>query len=192
MNPRLILASASPRRLELLAQAGITPDLVTVPEVDETPLPGELARGLALRLADAKARAAGAGDEDIVLAADTCVAVGRRNLGKPADADEARRFLHLLSGRRHRVVTGVAVRRGAEVRLKAVEAKVAFKRLSEPEISAYLAAGEWHGRAGGYAVQGLAGALIPWISGSYSAIVGLPLSETLAMLRAAGWRNGPP
>lgn len=188
LRPRLILASASPRRLELLAQVGIAPDAVAPAEVDETPLPRELPRPCALRLADAKAGAVWAAPEDVVLAADTVVAVGRRMLGKPADAAEAARFLALLSGRRHRVVTGVAVRRGDRAWARAVETAVRFRRLGARDIERYLASGEWQGKAGGYAIQGRAGAFVPWIGGSYSNVVGLPLVESLSLLEAAGLR----
>ena len=190
-RPRLILASASPRRLELLAQIGIRPDATLPAEIDETPRPGELARACALRLAAAKAEAIPAGDA-VVLAADTIVAVGRRILGKPASAAEAEAFLRLLSGRRHRVVTGVALRTPERTRLRAVETAVRFKPLDRAEIAAYLASGEWQGKAGGYAIQGRAGGLVPWIGGSYSNVVGLPLTETLGLLAAAGIRPGMP
>ena len=184
---RLILASASPRRLALLAQIGIAPDAVAPADVDEGPRPRELPRLLALRLACAKALAAEADPGDLVLAADTVVAVGRRILGKPADAAEAAGFLRLLSGRRHRVMTAIALRRDAILRHRVVETAVRFKRLSEPEIAAYLASGEWHGKAGGYAIQGRAGAFVPWIGGSYSAVVGLPLTETRNLLEGFGY-----
>jgi septum formation protein len=131
-----------------------------------------------------------AGPDDVVLAADTVVALGRRMLGKPADAAEAAAFLALLSGRRHRVVTAVAISAGGELRSRVVETVVRFKQLSPAEIAGYVAAGEWRGKAGGYAIQGAGGAFAPWISGSYGAIVGLPLTETLALLDAAGWRRG--
>ena len=186
MPPRLILASASPRRLDLLAQVGIVPDAVAPAEIDETPLPRELPRACALRLADAKAGAVWAAPGDVVLAADTVVAVGRRLLGKPADAAEAARFLTLLSGRRHRVITAIAVRRGERSWSRAVETAVRFRRLDAGDIEGYLASREWEGKAGGYAIQGRAGGFVPWIGGSYSAVVGLPLVETLAILAAAG------
>ena len=185
-RPRLILASASPRRRELLAQVGIVPDAVLAPEVDETPRPGETARACALRLALAKAGAVPADDDAAVLAADTVVALGRRLLGKPADAAEAAAFLELLSGRRHRVVTAVAVRHDGRIGSRAVETAVRFKRLSAREIEGYLGAGEWKGKAGAYAIQGRAGGFVPWIGGSYSNVVGLPLTETLGLLEAAG------
>jgi septum formation protein len=166
----------------------VTPDLVFPVEIDETPRPRELPRALALRLARAKAAAVPARPDDLVLAADTVVALGRRLLGKPADAAEAGAFLRLLSGRRHRVITAVAVRHHGRCRARAVETAVRFKRLDAAEITAHLAAGDWAGKAGGYAIQGAAAALIPWIGGSYTNVVGLPLTETLGLLRAAGWR----
>lgn len=156
-------------------------------DIDEAPLGRELPRACAVRLALAKAEAVAAGPDDIVLAADTVVAAGRRILGKPGDEGEATAFLRLLSGRRHRVVTAIAVRRGESLRSRAVETAVRFKRLSGPEIAGYLACGEWRGKAGGYAIQGRAGAFIPWIGGSYSAVVGLPLTETLNLLTSAGY-----
>ncbi len=188
-RPRLILASASPRRLDLLAQVGVTPDDVRPADIDEKPLPRELPRACALRLARGKAQAAALGEGEIALAADTVVALGRRMLGKPLDADEAAAFLRMLSGRRHRVITGIAVSGGGRLRSRAVETVVRFRRLSEPEIARYVVRGEWRGKAGGYAIQGAAAAFSPWISGSYGAVVGLPLPETLALLVAAGWRS---
>lgn len=186
---RLTLASASPRRLELLAQIGIVPDLVCPADVDETPLKGELPRALALRLAGAKAAAV---DGDVVLAADTVVSAGRRLLGKPCDEGEARAFLELLSGRRHAVHTGLAVAAAGKIHAKVVTTAVRFKRLSQEEIDTYIRSAEWDGKAGGYAIQGLAGAFIPFISGSYSNVVGLPLVEAAGMLRAAGISGGGP
>lgn len=185
-RPRLILASASPRRLALLAQIGLTPDEVTPVEIDETPHPGEVPRVCAARLARAKAMAVALAPGDVVLGADTIVSVGRRLLGKPRDAAEAEAFLRLLSGRRHRVTTAIAARSGEALRARVVETAVRLKRLSEPEIAAYLAGGEWQGKAGGYAIQGAAGAFIPWINGSHSAVVGLPLTETANLLRSMG------
>lgn len=186
--PRLVLASASPRRLDLLAQAGLIPDRIAPADVDETPLPRELPRPCALRLARAKAAAVPVVPGEVVLAADTVVAVGRRMLGKPADAAEAAGFLRLLSGRRHRVVTAVAVADGTALRLRAVETAVRFRRLSPGEIRAYVESGEWAGKAGGYGIQGRAAAFVPWIGGSYANVVGLPLVETLALLGSAGVR----
>lgn len=187
---RLILASASPRRVELLAQLGLVPDLIRPAEIDEAPRPGEAVRAYALRMASEKAAAVEALPGEIVLAADTVVSAGRRILGKPADADEATAFLRLLSGRRHRVGTAVAVRHGGREALKLVESVVRFRPLSPADIAAYVASGEWMGKAGGYAIQGRAASFAPWIQGSFSGIVGLPLAETAAMLAAAGVRKG--
>jgi septum formation protein len=189
MNPRLILGSASPRRLELLARVGIVPDAVVPAEIDETPLKGELPPRHAERLASEKARAVPSGPGDLVLTADTVVAAGRRILGKPAGPAEAEAFLRLLSGRRHRVITCVALRQDDRLRTRRVETAVRFKRLSDAEIAAYLASGEWHDKAGGYAIQGRAEGFIPWIGGSWSNVVGLPLTETLNLLRGAGYRT---
>lgn len=183
----LILGSASPRRLDLLSQLGITPDAIRPPEIDETPLGSELPRPYCLRMAIRKARAVQAGADDIVLSADTTVALGRRILGKPADMAEAEAFLQALSGRRHRVITGVAVRRGDRLWSRDVVSTVRMKSLSQAEIAGYLATGDWQGKAGGYGIQGPAGALIPWISGSFTAVVGLPLTETAGLLQAAGY-----
>lgn len=188
MPAPLILASASPRRRELLAQVGIVPDRVIPADIDETPLGREAPHACALRLAMCKAEAVEAGPDGIVLAADTVVARGGRLLGAPANEAEAAAFLRLLSGRRHRVVTGVAVRRGERRWSRVVETVVRFRALDAAEIAAYVASGEWRGKAGGYAIQGRAAAFAPWIAGSYSAVVGLPIAETLGLLRAAGWR----
>jgi septum formation protein len=190
----LILGSGSPRRRDLLAQIGVIPDAVRPPEIDETPGKGELPRPYCARMAREKAQATEAGPDDIVLAADTTVAMGRRILGKPGDAGEAAQFLHALSGRRHRVITAVAVRRGARIWERDAVSAVKLKRLSDEEINAYLASGEWRGKAGGYGIQGLAGAFAPWISGSFTGIVGLPLAETAGLLQAAGyplWKEWP-
>lgn len=184
---RLILASASPRRLELLGQLGLTPDAVAPADVDETPQPGELPRAYCIRVTLAKVGVFAAQPGDLVLAADTTVAVGRRILGKPADADEARRFLTRLSGRRHKVITAIALRRDTRIWQRDVVTTVRLKRLSDREIAGYLATGDWQGKAGGYAIQGPAGAFVPWIQGSYSAVMGLPLAETAHMLTAAGY-----
>ena len=189
---RFILGSGSPRRKELLAQIGIVPDAILPPDIDETPRKGELPRPYCVRLALEKVGAVVAGAEDIVLCADTTVALGRRILGKPNDAGEAARFLTDLGGRRHQVITAVAVRRGAQVWTRQSVSAVKMKRLSDAELNAYLASGEWQGKAGGYGIQGAAGAFIPWISGSFTGIVGLPLAETAALLTAAGygvWRQ---
>lgn len=189
---KLILGSGSPRRKDLLAQLGIVPDAVLPPDIDEDPRKGELPRPYCARLAREKAQAVAAGADDIVLCADTTVALGRRILGKPRDAGEAAEFLTALGGRRHQVITAVAVRRGERIWQRESLSHVKMKRLSDAELNAYLAGGEWQGKAGGYAIQGAAGAFIPWISGSFTGIVGLPLSETAALLAAAGypiWRQ---
>lgn len=182
----LILGSGSARRLDLLAQLGITPDAIRPPAIDETPHPRELPRPYCERMAAEKLAAVAAAPDDIVLCADTTVAMGRRILGKPADKDEAARFLRMLSGRRHSVITALALRRGARNWQRTVTSTVRMKRLSEPEIAAYLASDEWAGKAGGYAIQGRAAAFIPWMSGSCSAVIGLPLAETATLLQAAG------
>ncbi|SNX70268.1 septum formation protein [Cereibacter ovatus] len=184
---RLILGSASPRRQELLGQLGLVPDAILPPDIDETPRRAELPRPYCVRIATEKAAAVEAGPDDVVLCADTTVALGRRILGKPADAGEAARFLVALGGRRHQVITAVAVRRGARIWQRDVVSQVKMKRLSDDELNRYLASGEWQGKAGGYAIQGLASAFIPWISGSFTGIVGLPLAETAALLASAGW-----
>ena len=184
---QFILGSGSPRRLELLAQIGVTPDAVRPPDIDETPLKGELPRPYCARMAREKVRAVVADEGDIVLCADTTVALGRRILGKPADAAEAADFLKRMSGRRHKVITAIAVRQGGRIWERDVQSAVKMKNLSEAEIASYLATGDWQGKAGGYGIQGPAGAFIPWISGSFSAIVGLPLAETANLLTAAGY-----
>lgn len=193
-RPLLVLASASPRRLELLRQIGLQPDRIDPADIDETPGAGELPPTHALRLAEEKARAVmprhpGA----YILAADTVVACGRRILPKPADPATARKCLELLSGRRHRVHSGIALV-GPDDRLilRRVESQVAFKRLSEAEIAAYLRCGEWRGKAGGYAIQGRAAALVRWMCGSYSNVVGLPLFETAQLLAGRGYRPSCP
>lgn len=182
-----ILGSGSPRRLDLLATLGIIPDVVAPPDIDETPHKGELPRPYCARIALEKVQAVQAENDDIVLCADTTVALGRRILGKPADADEAAKFLRGLSGRRHRVITAVAVRRGDQIWQKEVVSQVRMKRLSDLELNAYLATNDWQGKAGAYAIQGPASAFIPWISGSFTGIVGLPLAETAGLLQAAGY-----
>ena len=190
---KLILGSASPRRGALLAQIGVVPDDIRPAEIDETPQKGELPRPYCARMAREKAAAVAAGEDDIVLAADTTVALGRRILGKPQDAGEAEAFLRLMSGRRHIVITAIAVRRGARLWQRSVVTAVKMKRLSEQELAFYLATGDWRGKAGGYGIQGPAGALIPWIEGSFTAVVGLPLTETAGLLQAAGlpvWQVG--
>lgn len=189
---RLILGSASPRRKDLLAQLGIVPDAVIPPDINEDPKPRELPLPYCARLAREKALAVPAEAGDIVLCADTTVALGRRILGKPSDAGEAAEFLTALGGRRHQVITSVAVRLGDRVWTRDSVSAVKMKRLSDDELNAYLASGEWQGKAGAYGIQGAAGAFIPWISGSFTGIVGLPLAETAALLAAAGypvWRQ---
>jgi septum formation protein len=188
---KLILGSGSPRRLELLAQLGLEPDDIRPPDIDETPHKGELPRPYCARMAREKAQAVQADASDVVLCADTTVALGRRILGKPADAGEAARFLYAMSGRRHRVITAVAVRRGDRLWERDVVTTVKMKQLSDDEVNGYLATNDWQGKAGAYGIQGPAGALIPWIQGSYTAVVGLPVAETAALLQAAGlpiWR----
>ena len=196
-RPDLILASASPRRLALLNQIGIEPEHLVPAHVDETPEKGELPRKLAIRLADLKAltaqhkaRSAGFGQGALVLAADTVVAVGRRILPKAETIDEASNCLRLLSGRSHRVYSGVSlITPSGKIRQKLVDTRVRFKRLSREELESYLASGEWRGKAGGYAVQGVAGGFIIDLHGSYTGVVGLPLYETLNLLRGLGWKS---
>jgi septum formation protein len=184
---RLVLASASPRRLALLAQIGITPDRVAPSEIDETPLPRELPRPHAERLARAKADAVDA-PGCFILAADTVVAAGRRILPKAETEAQARACLTLLSGRRHRVLTAVVLRAPDGRRTqRLVESVVGLARLTPGQLRAYLASGEWQGNAGGYAIQGAAAAFVRFLSGSYSNVVGLPLFETAQLLRGAGW-----
>lgn len=210
---RLILGSASPRRRDLLAQIGVMPDEVRPATIDETPLKGERPPAYVDRMARQKAEAIGAaicspsprwgegraspatGEDDrggggegaLILTADTEVSVGRHILGKPADEAEAVQFLLLLSGRRHRVTTAICLKLGERMWQRQVETRVKVKRLSDMEISAYIRSGEWRGKAGGYAIQGLAGAFIPEIIGSYTNVVGLPLCETAALLQGAGY-----
>jgi septum formation protein len=183
----LVLASSSPRRLQLLASIGIVPDQVTAPNIDETPGAGEPPRLLAARLA--RAKAASGPDGAWVLAADTVVAVGTRALPNPVDAETARRGLGLLSGRRHRVYTAVALRRPDGPMVERLsESQVTFARLSADQIDAYLRTGEWDGKAGGYAIQGVAASFVRALSGSHSGVMGLPLFETAQLLRGNGWR----
>ena len=190
--PRLILGSASPRRLELLAQIGIRPDELRPADIDEAPLSRELPRDYVRRIAAEKATALQIGAGEVLLCADTTVAVGRRILGKPADEAEAAVFMRLMSGRRHRVLTAVAIRHGDTLRERLVETTVRMRPISEEELARYLAMGDWRGKAGGYAIQGAAAAFIPWIQGSFSAVVGLPLAEAAAMLAACGIHGSPP
>ena len=184
---RLILGSASPRRQALLAQIGLRPDAIIPPDIDETPLKGELPRAYCARIARAKTLAIAAAPDDMVLCADTTVALGRRILGKPDDKAQATQFLLALGGRRHQVITAIALKHGDQIWTREVVSQVKMKRLSELELKSYLDSNEWQGKAGGYAIQGMAEAFIPWISGSFSAIVGLPLAETVALLATAGY-----
>lgn len=188
---RLVLASASPRRRDLLSQIGLSADAIVPADIDETPVKGELPAQTAQRLAVEKARAVAAQEGDAyVLAADTVVAVGRRALGKPASANEARQFLKLLSGRRHRVLGGISVvAPDGHVSDRLSTTLVRFKRLTEAEISSYLETNEWDGKAGGYAIQGHAAAFVPAISGSYTNVVGLDLAMARAMLEGLGYRG---
>jgi len=194
-EPRLVLASGSPRRLTLLGQIGITPDALRPASIDETPRRGEMPRTLAARLARSKAETSrdqiaedpGLADA-IVLAADTVVAVGSRILGKPEVVEQAVASLELLSGRAHKVYTGVCVISPDDrVRMRIVETRIRFKRLSRREIEAYIASREWRGKAGGYAIQGLAGCFVQKLVGSYTNVVGLPLTEVSGLLSGEGY-----
>lgn len=188
---KLVLASTSPRRRELLARIGIEPSRIAAPDVDETPLKAEVPRVYVARLAEAKALAVGRAPDEIVLAGDTTVAVGRRILEKPTDEGDLRRMLGLLSGRRHHVYSGVCVV-GADgkAKVRVVDTIVAFKPLSPAEIDWYVASGEGMGKAGGYAIQGKAEAFVRYLAGSHSNVVGLPVFETVGLLRSAGLRLG--
>lgn len=190
LKPSLVLASASPRRLDLLAQIGIVPDQVLPAEIDETPRKGELPRPHAGRLAEEKARKVAVLCPDaMVLAADTVVALGRRILPKAEDEATARVCLEALSGRRHRVHSGVClISPDGSLRKRVVDAVVSFKRLDARELEDYIASGEWRGKAGGYAIQGRAAGLIDFLSGSYTNVVGLPLYETAQLLKEWRWR----
>ncbi|MDH5798871.1 MAG: Maf family protein [Paracoccaceae bacterium] len=184
---RLVLGSGSPRRLELLAQLGLTPDEVRAPDINEDPRKGELPRPYCRRMAIEKVHAVPAAEDEVVLCADTTVALGRRILGKPRDAGEAAEFLLALGGRRHDVITAVAVKFQGRVWDRDVVTAVKMKRLSDQELNFYLQSNDWQGKAGGYAIQGPAGAFIPWIQGSFSAVMGLPVAETASLLQAAGY-----
>ena len=188
-SPKLILASASPRRLDLLAQIGIVPDEVRPADINEDPIAGELPKGHALRLAREKAiKVASENTDAIILAADTVVGVGRRILPKTETVDEARKCLELMSGRGHRVFTGIAaIKTNGELTSRVVETRLKMKRLSEADLKQYLDSGEWQGKAGGYGIQGLAGAYISSLIGSYTNVVGLPLFETRNLLTGAGY-----
>jgi septum formation protein len=184
---KLVLGSASPRRQELLVQIGVVPSDIRPADIDETPLKAELPLIYARRLAASKANAIQLEKDEIILCADTVVAVGRRILGKPENAGQAVEYLTLLSGRRHRVITAIALKSEHGLREKQVTTAVKFKSLSDAELSAYIRSDEWQGKAGGYAIQGIAAAFIPWINGSYSNVVGLPLAETAGLLTSAGY-----
>jgi septum formation protein len=188
LNPILILASSSPRRRDLLARLGVAPARIASPDINETPHKGEVPRVYALRMAEEKAVAVQRDAGEIVVAGDTTVAVGRRILSQAADADMQRGFLNLLSGRRHHVLSAVAVIDGnGLMRSRICDSIVRFKRLSAEEIESYIQSGEGLGKAGGYAIQGRAEALIDWMAGSHSGVIGLPLYETRALLRASGY-----
>lgn len=186
-SPALVLASTSPRRRELLARIGLVPTRIAAPEIDETPLKGELPRDYVTRLAQGKALAVERAPDEVVLAGDTTVAVGRRILEKPADEADLRRMLGLLSGRRHHVYSGICVvGTDGKARVRVVDTIVAFKALSAAEIDWYVESGEGMGKAGGYAIQGRAETFVRFLSGSHSNVVGLPLFETRGLLSSAG------
>lgn len=187
----LVLASASPRRFELLSQIGIQPDFVEPAAIDETPNTGEQPLAYAKRMALSKARAVGARHQgSFVLSADTVVSLGRRVMGKPEDLENARRYLERLSGRRHQVVTSLSLLKpGGAHHQRAVMTTVTFKRLSQEDIAEYLLSEEWRDKAGGYAIQGLAGAFVIRLNGSYSNVVGMPLYEVRSLLLGAGWKT---
>ena len=189
-RPELVLASSSPRRVELLALIGFAPDMIDPADIDEMPLKDETPPRLALRLATTKAQVVAQRHPDaVVLAADTVVAVGRRFLEKAADEAEATRFLKLLSGRNHRVFTGVAVVRNGKLTHRVNETRVTFKILSDAEIAAYVASGDWRGKAGAYGIQGAASAFVRKIVGSHHGVMGLPLYETVNLLAGVGLRT---
>lgn len=184
---RLVLASTSPRRRDLLARIGVTPDSIAAPDIDEAPLKGELPRAYVQRIALGKAQAVPRADDEIVLAGDTTIAVGRRILGKPEDEADLRQMLGLLSGRRHHCLSAVClIDTSGKARMRLSDTIVAFKRLTDAEIDAYVASGEGMGKAGGYAIQGRAEAFVRYLAGSHSGVVGLPVFETRALLESAG------
>jgi septum formation protein len=185
---KLLLASGSPRRLELLARFGVVPNQVRPADIDETPLSAETPRELAKRLCLAKGKACQMDDHDLALTADTVVGLGRRILGKPADEAEARKFLQLLSGRAHRVWTGVALTLADGTQIhRVVGTRLQFKRLTAQEIETYLASGDWQGKAGGYGIQGMAEIFVRGLNGSYSNVMGLPMYETCQLLTGVGY-----
>lgn len=188
---RLVLASTSPRRRDLLARIGVVPDRIAAPDIDEEPRKGELPRAYVQRIARGKAQAVARADGEIVLAGDTTIAVGRRILGKPEDEADLRRMLDLLSGRRHHCLSAVClVDTAGTARLRLSDTIVTFKRLTEAEIDRYVASGEGMGKAGGYAIQGRAEAFVRFLAGSHSGVVGLPVFETRALLESAGYPLG--
>jgi septum formation protein len=188
---RLILASTSPRRRDLLARIGAEPTRIAAPDVDEDPRAGELPRAYVLRVAADKAHAVAREADEIILAGDTTIALGRRILGKPQDEADLRRMLALLSGRRHHCFSAVClIDTAGKVRTRISDTIVAFKRLTDAEIDWYVASGEGMGKAGGYAIQGKAEAFVRYLAGSHSGVVGLPVFETRALLEAAGYRLG--
>ena len=184
---KLILGSASARRKEILAQVGIVPFAIRAPNIDETPLIRELPLQYCRRITEEKIHSLELADDEVAICADTTVAVGRRILGKPSDRDEANSFLSLLSGRRHKVITCVAVRKQNKIRTKDVVSRVKMRVLGYQEKEFYLDSGDLEGKAGGYGIQGIASSFIPWIGGSYTGIVGLPLTETIGLLRTFGY-----
>ncbi len=184
---KLILGSSSPRRLDLLTQIGVVPDKIQAPNIDENYQRGELPRHYCKRIVLAKINALSCKADEVTLCGDTTVALGRRILGKPKDADQAMEYLTSLSGRRHRVITAIAVRNSKKIWTQDVVNTVKFKVLSKKEVEDYIATGDWIGKAGAYGIQGHASKFIPWIAGSFSAIVGLPLFETNNLLTKAGY-----
>lgn len=188
-NPLLVLGSASPRRLELLGQIGIRPARITAAGIDETPFPAEAPRDYVRRMAQEKALALADNIHEAVLCADTTVVIGRRILGKPESQDEAAAFLRLLSGRRHRVLTAIALAHKGHLRTRLVDTTIRFRPLNASDIDGYIVSGEWQGKAGGYGIQGRASAFVAWLRGSYSGVVGLPLAETATLLASIGIRE---
>lgn len=188
---KLVLASTSPRRRDLLARIGVVPDRIAAPDIDEDPHPGELPRAYVRRVAEGKAHAVARAADELVLAGDTTIAVGRRILGKPEDEDDLRRMLALLSGRRHHCLSAVClIGIDGVARTRLSDTVVAFKRLTDAEVDAYVASGEGMGKAGGYAIQGRAEGFVRFLSGSHSGVVGLPVFETRALLMSAGYPLG--
>ena len=185
---KLILGSSSPRRLELLSQLGIKPDSIRPPNINEETKKLELPKDYCMRMAKEKADAIVVKSDDVLLTADTIVCVGRRILGKPSDEDQAREFFKVLSGRRHKVITSVAVKYQGKILERCVISTVKMKNISNIELDAYVSLGDWKGKAGGYGLQGYAAVFVTWIQGSFSSIIGLPLAETSALLSVAGIR----